>query len=320
MSQHPDQDPADPLDPPDHRILEALEACRPGSEDRRDPGLAPLDERLAQDPELRERYRRTQSIDASLAAAFQDVPIPQGLSDRLLARLADATREAPSLPPGEGRGEGIWDKRGGSSAGDEGMSLGSPDTQLQVMPFADAPTPAPADRSRSAFRSRRWLLGTVAAGLVGTAAAVLLCVWLGRGSRLDLRPAEVLDSATVFFNDESAASGERLADKRPPESYPLSDRVVSFPQIQWHRVRGFLDSSGVAYDLSGLGAGRATLYVVRRTVDGLPAQPPLTPRPTTAGCSAAAWQEGPVLYVLVVEGGVRTYRQCIKGLPQGPLT
>ena len=76
-------------DPP-HReppLADVLEACRPDRGDLEDPHFAPLADRLASDPELEERLRQMQHVDAVLGAAFHDVPVPDGLQERLLARL-----------------------------------------------------------------------------------------------------------------------------------------------------------------------------------------------------------------------------------------
>ena len=74
----------------DVHILEAIEACRPGSNDLSDPGLAFLATELAARAELDDAYERLQRLDAMLAVAFKDVPVPEGLGQRILARLAAA--------------------------------------------------------------------------------------------------------------------------------------------------------------------------------------------------------------------------------------
>ena len=78
--------------PPKHdeRLLEALEACRPGSADLSDPALAHLAAEIAVDPALERLYERLQQIDARVAAAFQEVPVPAGLAERISERLAEA--------------------------------------------------------------------------------------------------------------------------------------------------------------------------------------------------------------------------------------
>ena len=74
----------------DERLLEAIEACRPGSDDVADPALSYLADALAADPELEKLYQRLQQVDATLAGLFRDVPVPEGLQERLAARIEPA--------------------------------------------------------------------------------------------------------------------------------------------------------------------------------------------------------------------------------------
>ncbi len=76
------------------RVIEALEACRPGSDDAASPELQ-LDEILAADAGLRERFERLQRAESRLCEAFGDVPVPAGLEQRILARLAGETKASP---------------------------------------------------------------------------------------------------------------------------------------------------------------------------------------------------------------------------------
>ncbi len=71
----------------DERVIEALEACRPGSNDVSVPELQ-LDALLASDARLRELFQRLQRADSRLGAAMGEVPVPAGLQERILARLA----------------------------------------------------------------------------------------------------------------------------------------------------------------------------------------------------------------------------------------
>ena len=71
----------------DERIAEAIEAYRPGRDDPSDPALAPLVERLAADAELALKHQRLQRLDAALGEAIRDVPVPEGLCQRILDRL-----------------------------------------------------------------------------------------------------------------------------------------------------------------------------------------------------------------------------------------
>jgi hypothetical protein len=87
----------EPLNDP--RLIEAIEACRPQSDDLSQPDLAFLRVELARDPQLEEAFQRVQTTDAAVGRVFRDVPVPEGLADRLLARLAEARQlEAAKVP------------------------------------------------------------------------------------------------------------------------------------------------------------------------------------------------------------------------------
>ncbi len=176
-----------------------------------------------------------------------------------------------------------------------------------------AATPALAGQPRRP--RRRWL--AVAAATLATAALLAAAAWLESHRAAPYDTAAVLDEATQFFSAESPGATSPAAAVAPPAGYPISREVLRTPQLRWRTIRGLLGSMGVAYDLSAPGGRRATLYVVSQAVAGLPTQPPLEPRPTTAGCWAAAWHEDGLLYVLVVEGGPGVYRGYLR-LSSGP--
>ena len=55
--------------------------------------------------------------------------------------------------------------------------------------------------------------------------------------------------------------------------------------------------------------GRATFYVVKLKVDDAPILPQPESEPVSGGYSASVWQEGELLYVLVVNGDSDAYRR-----------
>lgn len=265
----------------DPRILEAIEACRPASEDLEDPALAFLAAQLEADPEVREVFERCQRVDATLAEVFRDVPVPEGLADRITARLAAV--------------------RNGRGAFGEGQSAA---TTTVPEPIAKV---APSRRRVS----RRWLLA--GAGGMAVAASLVVALIIGSRELPVLERAEVLDGAIDFFDDDWNREGQLAAQTQPPLAYPAGPEfdVAKFPQIRWRRIGDFLGCEGVAYDMARPGGARATLYVVKCTVPNLPSGPPLTPSRTTGNRSVGAWQTGDLLYVLVVEGGHRTYQSFL---------
>jgi len=268
-----DKRPAD-----DPRILEALEACRPGSDDLSDPAMELLAARMAGSPELDGLYERLQRLDKVLADAYQDVPVPEGLADRILARL----RESPM-----------------------GETLGTP---LEEAPI-DVPQPAPRLRAGGRLRRRTWMVG---AGILGgVAAALLIAALVGIHPQQQPGWEEVCNAAIERFNQDLLAGGGKLAPAAQPD-YPLSGFLSTQDlQVRWRPIRDFFQYEGVAYDLIGPGGVTATLYVVdddgKISVEGAPPTDPYN----SGDRSSAAWRENGLLYVLVVAGQVKDYRRFI---------
>ena len=270
-----------PHEPIDERLLEAMEACRPGSDDLADPAMAELDAELSANRRLAARFQRLQKLDLSLAGAIQDVPVPPGLRDRLLAALVVEAAVQPRPTEEPRSAAGVPDVFRGRSAPD---------------------------------RIRPWLF-TLSGAL---AAIFLVSVGLFQRAQVHYTTSGVLEAAVDFFSHESQGAGELVSAVSPPWGFPAS-RYVQLPgQTRWRRINDLLESGGVAYEVSCPGGVRATLYVVRRTVAGLPDQPPASPVYGTAHCWTSAWQEGQLLYVLVVSGQSSDYRRFLS-VPQGPV-
>jgi len=166
--------------------------------------------------------------------------------------------------------------------------------------------------------SRRWLV--IAGGTLAAAAVLLVAALV---NLIDTSAAHdgaaVRQLAVKFFNSETPEPGNLLTEKSPPRNYPISPAVAVTQTVQWRPIRGFLGANGIAYDISGRGGSRATLYVFKHSVPDLPDLPTMRPGLTTAGCSVSAWQSGGLLYVMVVRGGPQTYRRFLD-LPRGPVT
>lgn len=262
----------------DPGLLESLEACRPGSDDRSDPALAELAAKLEGDPQWQDLYTRLQRVDATLVDAFHDVPVPDGLAERILKRLA-AARSGPAASGAEA-------------------------------PAGETPVEEPAATCRRTERiSRRWLLAGAGALSTVVAASVLVTVLFPWPEPETYSKSQVWEFSIKFFAGEADVVGQLVRVVPPPSEYPFSPDVLPLPDLRWRRIEGFLGCGGVAYDLTGEGGAAATLYVVEYSVSGLPSlPPPLNPSYRTGGRSAAAWQSGELLYVLVVHGGPRAYR------------
>ena len=262
----------------DPRILEALEACRPGSDDLQDPAMEPLARQIGVFPELGILYDRLQRTDRAVAEAFQRVHVPAGLAARILTRLAaglDPLGQLLSMPP-----------------------------------------------KAAVCRTRRrgWLW---AAGALAVAASVLVAVLLNLPKAAKLPGVEeVLNQAIAFFDHDARTGGTLVGSEPPPPvHYPLSAALpVRTCEVRWRPIDGFLDTRGMAYDIRGPGGVSATLYVVKLGLPGLGSSPPGVPMLATGHRSTAVWQEGDLLYVLVVEGESREYERFFLELTTGPVT
>jgi hypothetical protein len=270
----------------DPRMWEAMEACRPGRDDLADPEMAALSRQLAASPKLASLHERLQRWDAALADAFCDVPVPEGLEARILARLEAESVEVRSPSP-----ESIPEL---TVAGRHRDASGGVDA-----------------RGPHASR-RRWML--VAGGL--TAAAVFILAFVPLHKRGEFTRSDVLDSAIAYYADDTHEGG-RVLGKASPD-YPFSSTLLSlvsgrFPEIRWRPAAGFLNRSAVAFDLLGPEGRMATVYVASCSVDGLPAEVPMRPMLSTGETSVSAWQEGDLVYVLVVDGGSQAYERLFVG-------
>jgi hypothetical protein len=275
----------------DRLLREAMESCRPGHDDLGDPEMASLAHELEVSPELAGLHRRLQRLDAAIADAFRDVPVPAGLEARILSRLQAVPSEADS-PASE------------------------------VVPAISARQ----RESRSIVRGpwvlrRRWFL--FAGSLAAAAAAVFLMVLGTLRKPNDFTTRDVLELAEQFYLNDTHGGGQVLGKTAVRSDYPFSRNLMSvmsgrFPEIRWRPIAGFLNRRAVAFDVVGPQGTVATLYVAECSVDGLPAEVPVRPMLSTGETSVSAWQEGELLYVLVVDGGIPAYDRFLAA-SEGPL-
>jgi hypothetical protein len=264
------------------RIVEALEACRPGSEDLYDPSLAFLVAELAAHPQLDQLYERLQRLDAKLARAYRDVPVPEGLARRIVARL-EAARTEPA-----------------ASETTEVPNVVACDTQTAV------------DRPR--VRGRIWIIAATAAVIL-----VALSAFVLRPPRpLEVTEGEAIQAALERFAVDKDDREQDMASPRLISRYPFSGEVLRFANTA-RQISDFLGQEGVAYDMAAPDGTRATLYVVGGIRSAMPSVPPIPPTVFTARRSASAWQSQGLLYVLVVDGGPQKYRQFLD-IARGPIT
>jgi hypothetical protein len=263
----------------DKRIIEGIEACRPGSDDVLSPELRDVAQRLEHDPEAQIAYQRVQKWDAAVAAAMDEVSVPAGLAERILDHL----NAADSVP----------------TSGDVGLGTIAMD-------------PVELDK-RVPEGPRRWSHRQALAVGSSLAAALLLAAFVG-----------------IFWQPRSSSPVEKIAEEwlqqlgpwqniqRAPHDFPVSGAVVASPTA-WQRVGNVASGRGMAYQLKNAQAGAAMLFVVKLSVAGSPPAPPLSPQSTTGGKAIGYWQIGGLLYVLVVEGDERSYREFVNSVRR-PLT
>lgn len=79
------------------RLLEMIDACRPGSDDLSQPELSELADELSRNPQLQNVFDQSQELDLSIRSSFQAVAPPHGLVDRLLESLEKNSPDAEDL-------------------------------------------------------------------------------------------------------------------------------------------------------------------------------------------------------------------------------
>jgi hypothetical protein len=267
----------------DKRLIESIEACRPGSDDIASPELADAARQIQQDPQVRSLYERVQKWDAVVAATIAQVSVPEGLADRILQRL----RCESAISPVELHG-----------------SAGQPPTVEAAVQLAAVQLPAVQELD-SRWSRRKWLAGltTIAATIL---VAAFLSVWLpGDGDR----PLE--EVAEGWFQE---LSGNWQETQQPPGEFPLPGAITASP-TSWQWLAKHSSARGVVYQLQDRAGTTALLYVVHLTRTGLPATPPTRPQSNTAGKAVGYWQSGDKVYVLVVPGDERSYRAFVSSSP-----
>lgn len=228
----------------------------------------------AHDPQL-------EQFDARVAEAVHDVPVPPGLAERLAAALRADAELAPAAA------EATAAERGGPG------KVGT----------------VPGRRS--------WLMATAAGAAVAAAAAVA-AVWFWPRSP-ELVSGEDLVHAARAFHQRGDGDAAAWQWGPPPRDYPMGNQMAVAGGVPWRYLPGQVyGRRGIGYRLAAPRQARATLLVIDRrgpvTAPQLAALPttPLQNVLTTGGCTTAVWVEGPRVYVLVVDGDLRTFRSLVR--------
>jgi hypothetical protein len=253
-----------------NKIREQIDACRPGSSDLTAPALAELAQAVSRDPAIAAELARSQQFDASARAALNDLPVPTGLAERLIAAIESNSPAAElSLPP---------------SAAD--IANASP---------------------RGFAITRRRLL--VAGGSLALASLIAVSAYrTWRASHRLVGQDELADTASRWVrspatNAWTSARPAGIALDSAVAVSPRQWRLLSRSELpEW-------SASVTAVDLASP-RSKAILFVVRSPARfAVPSAPTTTSLlPFTGGFKAIAWQRhGAPLYILVVEekGGQR---------------
>jgi hypothetical protein len=278
---------------------ERIDACRPGSDDLSLPALAELAAAIETDHELADELARSQRFDGAVARAMHDVPLPAGLADRVLARLAQVNAVAAPLES--------------SASHPVPLEQGVIAATAPALPSADqSPTPAVADSARGdlgAGSRRRWISAALAA-----AAALLIAVgfWQLNGSRpRQISEHELASAGMQWFNEAAPRTGWK-ASKTPLPGFPLDRAITATPTpLPQRSFRTALGEPAVAYQLAARPKG-AVLYVVQTKLVYPVTTIPYKRLGTSGNVSIAAWQRGNLLYVLAVDGGPQQLDAFVK--------
>jgi hypothetical protein len=267
-------------DPSRINIDQAIDACRPQSEDLRQPEFAQLARQLAGDAELRQVVERSQAFDSAVQRILQDVPVPEGLAERLLARLADAAT-GPRL----------------AGAGDEA---------------AIRPGQAGHDGVPEGRFGRRIVNRLVVSGAV--AATLLLAFWLV--PRRTHTVEQIVPLALDWVDSRLDPRGWQtlVPEQSELRDFPVPREVIPIPRA-WQRVRTELARRCVAYRL-GSERRPAYLFLVPAGYDraDLPRTAPRRPQHQTGSWLVAVWQDGQQrrACVLVFPGSALRYEDLVR--------
>ena len=132
----------------DRELITGLDACRPASNDLREPGLRDIAQFVASDARAAETQIRIERIDAAALRAMRSIPLPDGFESRLVTRLREAAHPAHEVL----RESGTLRSRRRWLAWSAGFAAAVAATIAAVMIFR---TPAPLDADDLAL-SRQW--------------------------------------------------------------------------------------------------------------------------------------------------------------------
>jgi hypothetical protein len=272
----------------DQEIQQAIDACRPGSDDLQQPEMAALAEAIRCDPDVRRRYECSQQFDALVRDPFRDVPVPDGLEERLLAAI-------------------------GSSLDRTTVESQEP---VALLPSEHHDRKAAEEAGRWPRRKGRRIWTVMAGSLMAAAALVGFLLLVPYFSGDEPLPDDRLPGEIMAWSDAVVRQGWNEDLPMAQRLRPLDRAVRADPQ-RWCSIATAYDSQTVVYDVAPRGADMALVFCMRcRVRDSvLPEMPPLNAFSATGGLTLGVWRRGDMVYVLVVRGGQRRYRELIEASP-----
>lgn len=268
------------------KIREAIDVCRPGSNDLSEPELAWLGEQLEQDAEAAKLYQRIQRLDAALGEAVRsdEVTPPEGLAERLLAALGQSPAALHAADLSEPAAESDEEAATGAAAEAE-------------------PAVSPAESSQATWSRRWWLAVAAMAACLLLAAAVAWRLWQpdAIGSAEELAERAPQWSEQLIAGDWEPVSAE--IERRFPLDPSVSRAVQAYQPVETSYT---LDA--VAYSYSR--RHDAVLFVLRtghgEMLPGTPARP-LSSYQGGRRWFVGAWKRDGLVYVLSVQGDLKRY-------------
>jgi hypothetical protein len=245
-----------------------------------------LDRLASDDPELRawieteaggEAWRRHVAEGSEIASRLDDVPVPRDLARRLRRRLRD------------------W----------QDAEIASDDQRPRPLPSPDRPS----------HSGRRRMIGWLAASVVVLVAGSAVA-WRFWWEPKPTGRTEVAQSS-LGWASLLTSEGWQEVDPTTLKREPVPEELGTMPR-RFTIVATDFDRRTMVYDLSGPEGPLALLYVAsadRRFA--LPDRFPLEPDYTTGRHAVGSMFRAGRLYVLLVEGDARRYRETLRGV--GPL-
>jgi hypothetical protein len=211
----------------------------------------------------------------------------------------------------------VWDASLARAFADVPIPTGLADRLLaaaKAEAVAAAVTPASLTSHSSArHMPRRNLM----AGALVAAATIALAIFGGNYLWFSTPSAEaiVAEAQDLWFSRDDAR-WQVSATAAALEQYPPTSRVKAAPN-GWQPMSTSLDRRAVAYRLALGKPVQGMLLVMRaaRAVEGLPTRPPQVPQSSTQGICLGVWQEGELVYALIIQGNQQDYGRLLQSSP-----